>query len=63
MPEVNKPISGLYEKLKVCKNEEELKAEFCKFFEMKINAIRGIDHYKEGILFENKKLPSLSVEK
>ena len=29
-------------------------AEFCKFFKMKIFALRGIDHYTEHVLFEFK---------
>ena len=37
-----------------CKKEEEVKAEFCKFFKMKIFALRGIDHYTEHVLFEFK---------
>ncbi len=37
-----------------CAKEEEVKAEFCKFFKMKIFALRGIDHYTEHVLFEFK---------
>ena len=44
----------LYDVLKDCKKEEEVKAEFCKFFKMKINALKSIDHYTPTILFEFK---------
>ena len=44
----------LYESLRGCAKEEEVKAEFCKFFRMKICALRGIDHYTESVLFEFK---------
>jgi hypothetical protein len=47
-------MKSLYESLRSCKKEEEVKSEFCKFFKMKINALRGIDHYTERILFEFK---------
>ncbi|MBQ8111763.1 MAG: hypothetical protein IJ146_01020 [Kiritimatiellae bacterium] len=47
-------MKHLYESLRVCAKEEEVKAEFCKFFMMKIFALRGIDHYTEHILFEFK---------
>ena len=47
-------MKSLYECLRDCKKEEEVKSEFCKFFKMKINALRGIDHYTELILFEFK---------
>ena len=30
----------LYDVLKNCNKEEEVKAEFCKFFKMKINALK-----------------------
>ena len=40
--------------LRSCAKEEEVKAEFCKFFKMKIFALRGIDHYTERVLFEFK---------
>jgi hypothetical protein len=40
--------------LRGCAKEEEVKAEFCKFFKMKIFALRGIDHYTEHVLFEFK---------
>lgn len=44
----------LYDILKPCKKEEEVKSEFCKFFKMKINALKAIDHYTPTILFEFK---------
>ena len=47
-------MKSLYECLRICQKEEEVKAEFCKFFKMKIFALRGIDHYTERILFEFK---------
>ena len=47
-------MKHLYDSLKPCAKEEEVKAEFCKFFKMKIFALRGIDHYTENILFEFK---------
>ena len=47
-------MKSLYENLRSCKKEEEVKSEFCKFFKMKINALRGIDHYTEHVLFEFK---------
>ena len=47
-------MKSLYESLRSCKKEEEVKSEFCKFFKMKINALRGIDHYTEHVLFEFK---------
>jgi len=47
-------VKHLYESLRVCAKEEEVKAEFCKFFKMKIFALRGIDHYTERVLFEFK---------
>ncbi len=46
--------SGLCAALAPCRKEEEVKAEFCRFFGMKINALRTIDHYTESILFEFK---------
>ena len=45
----------LYAVLKDCNKEEEVKSEFCKFFKMKINALKSIDHYTPTILFEFKK--------
>ena len=47
-------MKSLYECLRICQKEEEVKSEFCKFFKMKIFALRGIDHYTERILFEFK---------
>ena len=45
---------SLYASLASCKKEEEVKAEFCKFFKMKIKALGNIDHYTEPVLFEFK---------
>lgn len=45
---------NLYASLAPCKKEEEVKAEFCKFFKMKIKALGNIDHYTEQVLFEFK---------
>ena len=45
-------MKHLYDTLKPCAKEEEVKAEICKFFKMKIFALRGIDHYTERVLFE-----------
>ena len=47
-------MKHLYDSLRPCAKEEEVKAEFCKFFKMKIFALRGIDHYTERVLFEFK---------
>ena len=47
-------VKHLYDSLRGCAKEEEVKAEFCKFFKMKIFALRGIDHYTERVLFEFK---------
>ena len=47
-------MKRLYDSLRPCQKEEEVKAEFCKFFKMKIFALRGIDHYTEHVLFEFK---------
>ena len=47
-------MKRLYDSLGACAKEEEVKAEFCKFFKMKIFALRGIDHYTEHVLFEFK---------
>ena len=44
----------LYDVLKNCKKEEEVKAEFLKFFKQRINALNLIDHYTPEILFEFK---------
>ena len=35
-------MKHLYDSLRGCAKEEEVKAEFCKFFKMKIFALRGI---------------------
>ena len=40
-------MKHLYDSLRPCAKEEEVKAEFCKFFKMKIFVLRGIDHYTE----------------
>ena len=45
---------SLYSRFATCNKEEEIKSEFCKFFKVKLNAIRGIDHYSENVLFEFK---------
>lgn len=47
-------MKRLCDSLRLCQKEEEVKAEFCKFFKMKIFALRGIDHYTEHVLFEFK---------
>lgn len=47
-------MNRLYDALKDCKKEEEVKAEFCKYFKYKINAFKSIDHYTKEILFEFK---------
>ena len=47
-------MKRLYDSLRPCAKEEEVKAEFCKFFKTKIFALRGIDHYTEHVLFEFK---------
>jgi len=44
----------LYDILKSCKKEEEVKSEVAKFFKFKINADGLIDHYSENILWEFK---------
>lgn len=44
----------LYEVLKPCKKEEEVKSEVAKFFKFKINADGRIGHYSESILWEFK---------
>lgn len=44
----------LYDILLSCKKEEEVKDEFVKFFKIKLNALRQIDHYSEEILYEFK---------
>ena len=35
------PMKHLDDRLRGCAKEEEVKAEFCKFFKMKIFALRG----------------------
>ncbi|MBP5188877.1 MAG: hypothetical protein J6Z50_07080 [Fibrobacterales bacterium] len=45
---------SLYARFSTCNKEEEVKSEFCKFFKVKLNAIKGIDHYSENVLFEFK---------
>lgn len=45
---------GLYEKLNSCQNEEEVKYEFAKFFDYKIDTSERIDLYSQEILFEFK---------
>ena len=47
-------MKHLYDSLRGCAKEEEVKAEFCKFFKMKIKALGNIDHYTENVLFEFK---------
>ena len=44
----------LYDALKDCKKEEEVKASFCSFFKMKLDALKGIDHYRPTVFFEFK---------
>ena len=41
-----------YDRLRGCAKEEEVKAELCKFFKMKIFALRGIDHYADVEYFK-----------
>ena len=45
-------MKHLYDSLRGCAKEEEVKAEFCKFFKMKIFALRGIDHYTDVEYFK-----------
>ena len=47
-------MKQLYDRLRSCAKEEEVKAGFCRFFKMKIFALRDIDHYTESVLFEFK---------
>lgn len=47
-------MKRLYDVLKTCKKEEEVKSEFAKFFKFKINADGLIDHYTKSILHEFK---------
>ena len=49
-----KAHKSLHSAFSGCGKEEEVKAEFCKFFKTKLFALRGIDHYTEGVLFEFK---------
>ena len=44
----------LFDILKPCQNEEEVKSEFAKHFKIKYNTRRKIDLYTEKILFEFK---------
>lgn len=44
----------LLDALKPCKNEEEVKKSFLEFFSQPLNAVRGIDHYTQEMLFEFK---------
>ena len=44
----------LYDVLSSCKKEEEVKEQFVKFFKIKLNALKQIDHYSEEILYEFK---------
>ncbi|WP_077230005.1 hypothetical protein [Clostridium baratii] len=44
----------LFERLKVCNSEEEVKYEFAKFFKYKIDTRERIDLYSPEILFEFK---------
>ena len=45
---------GLYKRLQLCQTEEEVKYEFAKFFEYKIDTRERIDLYSPEILFEFK---------
>jgi hypothetical protein len=47
-------MKGLYEKLSLCRTEEEVKYEFAKFFKYKIDTRERIDMYTPEILFEFK---------
>ena len=44
-------MKHLYASLAPCGKEEEVKAEFCKFFKMKIFALRGTDVVEEDLEF------------
>lgn len=44
----------LLEALQNCKNEEEVKKSFLEYFDQKLNATNGIDHYTCDVLFEFK---------
>lgn len=47
-------VKKLFDLLKKCKKEEEVKSEFLKEFKASINALNLIDHYTPEILFEFK---------
>ncbi len=42
-------MKHLYDSLRGCAKEEEVKADFCKFLKKKVFALRGIDHYTERV--------------
>lgn len=44
----------LYDSLKECETEEEVKSEFAKYFKFKIKTKQRFDHYSEQILYEFK---------
>lgn len=44
----------LYDCLKGCETEEEVKSEFAKYFKFKIKTKKRFDHYSEQILYEFK---------
>ena len=47
-----------------CAKEEEVKTEFCKFFKMKIFALRGIDHYTDVEYFKSfKRTISVNIKR
>lgn len=59
-----KKVKRLFDALKNCENEEEVKANFLEFFGEKLNARYGIDHYTPEILFEfkhNKNLQGITA--
>lgn len=43
-------MKRLYYVLKDCVKGEEIKAELCQSFKMKINALKAIDHYTPNVL-------------
>lgn len=49
-----KQLNRLLVTLKDCNNEEEVKKSFLDYFDQKLNALNGIDHYTPEILFEFK---------
>ncbi len=56
--------SRLYDLLKPCQKEEEVKAECSKYFRFRINAKRQIDHYTKTVLYEfkcNKNFKNLHI--